>query len=917
MPRDLGENMVNSRQQWILMTALVVAMLVSVCRVGGAPAARAAGLSTTRWAAHGGHVVSMRPASPIRPSAAASAATTPVTLPVSSFGDMVVDGANSHVFVSAPGSNEILVMDYSGNTVKTITGEAGADAMVISGGTLYVTLRTGGGIDRIDTATLTETSPLTSGSLLYPTELVLANGALWTTTGNTSFDICLTKVDMSTGTVTTYNSGSTNFCYYGMGIRGDPADTNMLTTWDLGQNPPDIVTFDVSTGTPAQLIKQHELNLGNLQDIAGNPSASTSFITASGSPYEFDEWNYSNLQQNGIVYAATNYPTAVATTSAHGGLMAGGLDASYGNALWVYGYDKPADQIFSGYHGAEIVPRGVAFSPDGGDVFAVSSTFNGSTNVVTFAVIPIFAPTVTGLSPQHGPPAGGTTVTITGTNFFAGGSTCAVSAVDFGSTAAAAPSACTDTSLTVTAAAATSPSSVDVTVTTPDGPSATNGADVYTYDPLDYSAVSSLQYHLSNSDGSTWVVMDAGHLQLTLNPTGPSVAVLGVNADLWTANAGYNQDIGLFVNIDGGGDTLLGWKESGGFAGTFSPNAAYLQTVEPMLGGHTYVFTVKWKTNKNALGATIYAGAGPIGGNFSPTRLTAHVVSQAALASTVTTGQYTLAGAQASTWYEVATALRTSISPTANADVLLGGNADLWTASSGLNQDLGIFVAEDGGSFNLVGWKESGGNAGTYSPNAAFVQSVFSVQGGHTYTFTLAGKPNQNETGSQAIAIGAGPISSAYSPTRITVEQVPPSLVSTAVSTSQYSLAGSNGQTWTPLPSLAVTLNPAADATALIGANADLWTANAGYNQDVAVLVSVDGGAATLAGWKESGGFAGTYSPNAAFLEVTYAMTGGHTYQFTMQWKTNTAAGGATIYAGAGPISSGFSPTRLTVTTTQ
>jgi len=29
-----------------------------------------------------------------------------------------------------------------------------------------------------------------------------------------------------------------------------------------------------------------------------------------------------------------------------------------------------------------------------------------------------------------------------------------------------------------------------------------------------------------------------------------------------------------------------------------------------------------WKANKPAAGATIFAGAGPIGGNFSPTRLT-------------------------------------------------------------------------------------------------------------------------------------------------------------------------------------------------------------------------------------------------------------------------------------------------------
>jgi hypothetical protein len=93
------------------------------------------------------------------------------------------------------------------------------------------------------------------------------------------------------------------------------------------------------------------------------------------------------------------------------------------------------------------------------------------------------------------------------------------------------------------------------------------------------------------------------------------------NADLLTGTSGYNQDIGIFVSDNGGVDTLLAWKESGGFAGTFSPNAAFVQTSYPMTAGHTYVFKLKWKTNKNASGATIYAAAGGPP-EFSPTRLT-------------------------------------------------------------------------------------------------------------------------------------------------------------------------------------------------------------------------------------------------------------------------------------------------------
>ena len=79
--------------------------------------------------------------------------------------------------------------------------------------------------------------------------------------------------------------------------------------------------------------------------------------------------------------------------------------------------------------------------------------------------------------------------------------------------------------------------------------------------------------------------------------------------------------------------------------------------------------------------------------------------------------------------------------------------------------------------------------------------------------------------------------------------------------------------------------------------------------------VSDNGGAPKLLAWKESGGFGGTYSPNAAFGQTEFLMSGGHTYTFSLRWKTNHAATGpgATIFAGAGPISGSFSPTSLDV----
>jgi len=39
-----------------------------------------------------------------------------------------------------------------------------------------------------------------------------------------------------------------------------------------------------------------------------------------------------------------------------------------------------------------------------------------------------------------------------------------------------------------------------------------------------------------------------------------------------------------------------------------------------------YKLLLEWKTNRPAAGATIFAGAGPIGGLYSPTSLTAQLV---------------------------------------------------------------------------------------------------------------------------------------------------------------------------------------------------------------------------------------------------------------------------------------------------
>ena len=160
------------------------------------------------------------------------------------------------------------------------------------------------------------------------------------------------------------------------------------------------------------------------------------------------------------------------------------------------------------------------------------------------------------------------------------------------------------------------------------------------------------------------------------------------------------------MSVSGGAyPTIAGqpeaWKESGGFAGTFSPNAAYVQAVLHLKSGITYTLKLQWKVNKvTSAFDRIWAGAGPIGPNFSPTRLTAVLLPESAQSvfDAHTTQQYTLAASDGVTWQPIDVAnLTVSFTPSVASHAILTGNADLWTSVAGFNQDVGVAIT--GGAF--------------------------------------------------------------------------------------------------------------------------------------------------------------------------------------------------------------------------
>ena len=142
----------------------------------------------------------------------------------------------------------------------------------------------------------------------------------------------------------------------------------------------------------------------------------------------------------------------------------------------------------------------VATVPGGSSTVDVTVTTAAGTSATSsadqFTYVP--RPSVTSLSPNFGPTAGGTSVTINGTSF--SGTT----AVQFGSTAATSFSVNSDTQITATAPAG-SAGSVDVTVTAPGGISDTSSADQFTYKPA--PTVSALSVSSGPAAGGTTVII--------------------------------------------------------------------------------------------------------------------------------------------------------------------------------------------------------------------------------------------------------------------------------------------------------------------------------------------------------------------------------------------------------------------------
>ncbi len=251
-----------------------------------------------------------------------------------------------------------------------------------------------------------------------------------------------------------------------------------------------------------------------------------------------------------------------------------------------------------------------ADSPAGTGVVDVTVTTPGGKSATSSAdeFTYVVAPAVTGVNPNEGPTAGGTLVTITGTNFTG------ATAVDFGTTAA--------TNVTVVSAAeitADSPAGtgvVDVTVTTPGGTSATSSADRFTYVAL--PAVTGVNPPDGPTVGGTLVTITGTNFTGTTAVdfgTTPATNVTVVSASEITADSPAGTGVVDVTVTTPGGTSATSPADQFTYLVALSPTAVEAN------GQWGFTSRGVWKTNSGGFDGTYLTTAAATSATYAQWRL--------------------------------------------------------------------------------------------------------------------------------------------------------------------------------------------------------------------------------------------------------------------------------------------------------
>jgi len=362
-----------------------------------------------------------------------ASAAAPVSLPISSYYQMVVDAAHGHIFISQGSSSQdgILVTDLSGQVVTTITGQSSVVGIALSpdGSTLYDAVS--GAVNAISTSTLAQTAsyPMPAGD--SPFNVAAQSGKVWVSynTG-AAFAAAIGYFDPSAASPTLQTPAAMSGWSDAPQIAADPQDTGVLVA--TGSFPNGLASYDTAANPVTTLAGSPTGSSGcsDEQDLAVSPGGSEFAVACHDSGRSDQVYSTASLSPLRSLGSPTAPPFNVAISyDAAGDAAAGTTTFVPSPDLYIYppGSATAVNTyiLYSlGGAGGILAPRGLAWVPDGSQVFGMLSRGSG------FALAMIANPTVSApdhtttvlnCSPNPVPLGGATSCTAIVTDTVAGG----------------------------------------------------------------------------------------------------------------------------------------------------------------------------------------------------------------------------------------------------------------------------------------------------------------------------------------------------------------------------------------------------------------------------------------------------------------------------------------------------------------
>jgi large repetitive protein len=730
-------------------------------------------VSGTGWSCSGGATVTCTSTTSIASGANGNTITLVVNVSSASATSVTLSGTLSGGGASASTSaSDTVTVNQVATTIQVLAG----DNQTATTGTAFTTalqvrVLDGGGV-AIPFATVTFTAPASGAS------------AVFTGGGNT---LAVTANASGNATSGTFSANNTGGAYIVEASSGSPSNNFRLTNGPASQTITFAPLANASlSASPLTLTASASSGL-----TVAFTSATTSVCTVSGTTLtllttgtctinadQAGNASFSAAPQVSRSFTVTPGAPTVTAVAPNSGSTAGGTvvtltGTNFTGATGVtFGVTAAASfTVNSATSITATAPAGAAGVVNVRVTTAGGTSATGVANQFTY-VTP--APTVTAVAPNSGSTAGGTVVTLTGTDFTG------ATGVNFGVTAATSFTVNSATSITATAPAGAA-GTVNVRVTTAGGTSATGVANQFTY-VTPAPTVTAVAPNSGSTAGGTVVTLTG------TNFTGATGVTFGVTA---AASFTVNSATSITATAPAGaaGTVNVRVTTAGGTSATGVANQFTYVTPAPTVtavapnSGSTAGGTVVTLTGTNFTGATAVSFGGTAAASFtvnSATSITATAPAGAAgvLNITVTTPGGTSAAAAANQFTYV-TPAPTVTGLTPNSGSTVGGNLVIingtgFTGVTGVNfggvPATGVFaltstviqaVAPAGaaGTVNVTVTTAAGTSAAapanqyTYTTPAPTVTAI-SPTSGSTAGGTVVTLTGTNFTGATAVSFG-------------------------------------------------------------------------------------------------------------------------------------------------------------------